>query len=272
MYFPSHSNLLSTKTMAVARKSDIDTSTKGGWFRRRRSRLRENTHQENSQTIPTNTNTSVSTSIPETQKSSSSFLASGYPNSTRRSQASVQAKVPKTSVNPSNNKLNKAQPRKRERTKAGLATKYPETKYPETKYPEARGKASSKIPVMSAAETMPVWILRLHGLQRHTSAVSFLLVIATLIAYGWTVYSQQLWGKSYRRLQDLQRHERQLTITNGVLKSKMATDAEKPNAGLASPSPERTIFLNSTPVTTNAVTPNLPVNPIPPQQKFQGNY
>jgi hypothetical protein len=253
--------------MAVARKSDIDTSTKGGWFRGRRSRLRENPHRENSQTIPTNTNTSVSTSIPETQQSSSSFLASGYPNSTRRSQASVQTKMPKTSVNPSNNKLNKGQPRKRERTKAVLATKYPETKYP-----EARGKATSKIPVMSAAETMPVWILRLHGLQRHTSAVSFLLVLATLIAYGWTVYSQQLWGKSYRRLQDLQRHERQLTITNGVLKSKMATDAEKPNAGLASPSPERTIFLNSTPVTTNSVAPNLPVNPIPLEQKFQGNY
>ncbi len=252
--------------MTVARKSDIDTSTKGGWFRRRRSRLRENTHRENSQTIPTNTNTSVSTSIPETQQSSSLFSASGYPNSTRRSQADVQTKVSKT-VNPSSSKLNKAQPRKRERTKAGLATQYPETKYP-----EARGKATNKTPVMSAAETMPVWILRLHGLQRHTSAVSFLLVIATLIAYGWTVYSQQLWGKSYRRLQDLQRHERQLTITNGVLKSKMATDAEKPNAGLASPSPERTIFLNSTPVTNNSVAPNLPVNPIPPEPKFQRGY
>ncbi|PAX51694.1 hypothetical protein [Brunnivagina elsteri] len=249
--------------MAAVRKSDIDTSTKGGWFRRKRSRLRENPYPENSQTISTNTNTFVSTSIPEKQQSSSSFSASGSQNTTRRSQssgqASVHAKVPKTSVNPSNTKLNKAQPLKRERTKASLATKHP----------EARVKNTSAIPVMSAAETMPVWILRLHGLQRHTSVVSFVLVISTLIAYGWTVYSQQLWGKSYRRLQDLQRHERQLTITNGVLKSKMATDAEKPNSGLSSPNPKKTVFLDSTPGTTNSVAPNLPVNPIPPEQRFK---
>ncbi len=243
--------------MAVARKSDIDTSTKGGWFRRRPSRLREN-----SPTIATNTNTFVSISIPEKQQSSSSFQPSAYPNTTKRSPSAGNAQIPQTSVNPSNNKLNQTQPRRREKTKTGLTNKQP----------EVRGKATSTIPVMSAAETMPIWILRLHGLQRHTSVVSFLLVIAMLIAYGWTVYSQQLWGKSYRRLQDLQRHERQLTITNGVLKSKMATDAEKPNAGLFSPNPERTIFLNSTPGTTNSVTPNLPVNPIPPEQKFQPGY
>jgi hypothetical protein len=174
--------------------------------------------------------------------------------------------VPKNSVNISNKKLNKAQPLKRERTKANLAASLA------TKYPEARGKTTSKIPVMSAVDTMPVWILRLHGLQRHSSAVSFLLVIATLIAYGWTVYSQQLWGKSYRRLQDLQRQERQLTITNGVLKSKMAADAEKPSAGLASPNPTRTIFLNSTPVTTNSTTPNISANPVIPEQKFEPGY
>lgn len=212
--------------MAVARKSDIDTSTKNSWFQRKRSRLREN-----SPTMPTNTNTFVSTTIPEKQ-SSPSLQASTYPNSIGRSPASGNTKISQTSVNSSTHNLNKAQPRQRERTKTGLTSKHP----------EARGKATSTIPVMSAAETMPIWILRLHGLQRHTSVISFLLVIATLIAYGWTVYSQQLWGKSYRRLQDLQRHERQLTITNGVLKSKMAADAEKPNAGLVSPSPAGTIF------------------------------
>jgi hypothetical protein len=252
--------------MANARKSGIDNSTKGGWFRGRSSRLRENPHRANSQTIPTNTNTSVSSSIPGKQQSSSSlqssFPATGYANSTRRSPASVQTKVPKTSLNSSNNKLNKAQPRKRERTKATVVVQNP----------EARAKATSTIPVMSAADTIPVWILRLQGLQRHTSVVSFLLITAMLIAYGWTVYSQQLWGKSYRRLQDLQRHERQLTITNGVLKSKMATDAEKTSAGLVSPSPSGTIFLNSTPGTTNSAAPNVPVNPIPPEPKSVPGY
>jgi hypothetical protein len=98
--------------------------------------------------------------------------------------------------------------------------------------------------------------------------------MATLIAYGWTVYSQQLWGKSYRRLQNLQRHERQLTITNGVLKSKMAADAEQPNAGLVSPSPAGTIFLQIAPGTTNSVnslSPNEP-NHVTPEQKSIPGY
>jgi hypothetical protein len=250
--------------MAVARKSDIDTSVKGGWFRRKGSRHQENSHQENPQTIPTSTNTFVSSNLPEKQKSSSSFQTRVYPNSSRRSQVSGNAKGSQTPVVSSNNKLNKAQTRQREKIKTGIATKYSEN----------RDKDTSTIPVMSGAESMPIWIMRLHRLQRHTSLVSILLVIATLIAYGWTVYSQQLWGQSYRRLQNLQRHERQLTITNGVLKSKMAADAEKPNAGLVSPSPAGTIFLNmnSTPGTANSVPPNVPVNPIPPEQKSVPGY
>jgi hypothetical protein len=109
-------------------------------------------------------------------------------------------------------------------------------------------KADSEIPVMSSvAETMPRWLLRFCSLQRYTSVLSFSLVVATLIAYGWTVYSQQLWSQSYRKLQSLQRDERQLTITNNALKSKIAAEAEKPSAGLVSPSPASQIFLQKAP-------------------------
>ena len=75
---------------------------------------------------------------------------------------------------------------------------------------------------------------------------------ATLIVYGWTVYSQELWSQSYRKLQNLQRHERQLNTTNATLTNKMAEEAEQPGTELVSPTSAGTIFLppasNSYPV------------------------
>ncbi|MEH2283217.1 MAG: hypothetical protein V7K90_18125 [Nostoc sp.] len=89
----------------------------------------------------------------------------------------------------------------------------------------------------------PLWLLRLYSFDRYSSVLAFLLVVSTLAVYGWTVYSQELWGQSYRRLQNLQRHERLLTTTNATLKNKMANEAEQPAAGLVSPTPEGMIFL-----------------------------
>jgi hypothetical protein len=111
---------------------------------------------------------------------------------------------------------------------------------------------SAPVPDLNKQATTPLWLLRLYALHRHSAIVTFLLVTATLIVYGWTVYSQQLWGKGYRKLQNLQRNERQLTTTNEVLKNKMAQEAQKPAAGLVSPSPADTIFLPPAPKNSNS--------------------
>jgi hypothetical protein len=120
---------------------------------------------------------------------------------------------------------------------------------------------ATEISVMPASEVMPLWLTRLCVCQRNTSIVTFIFVAVTLLVYGWTVYSQQLWSKSYQKLQNLQRQERQLTVTNGVLKSKMAADAEKNNNGLTSITPQRMIFLAPTPGNPNPIPQNLPPNP-----------
>ena len=99
------------------------------------------------------------------------------------------------------------------------------------------------LPTMPNSGTVPLWLLRLYTFHRYSSVLAFLLVASTLAVYGWTVYSQELWGQSYRRLQNLQRHERLLTTTNATLTNKMAEEAEQPTAGLVSPTPERMIFL-----------------------------
>lgn len=99
--------------------------------------------------------------------------------------------------------------------------------------------------MVSTNSVTPIWLLRFHTVYRYSSVIAFLVVAATLMVYGWTVYSQELWNQAYRKLQSLQRHERQLNTTNATLTSKMAKEAEKPATGLLSPTPGVTIFLPS---------------------------
>ena len=128
-------------------------------------------------------------------------------------------------------------------------------------YPPLRAKSIDRknpsnqnqksIPVMPDGSKIPMWLMRWNSIYRHTSVVTFLLVSTTLIVYGWTVYSQHLWSSSYKKLQDLQRDERQLTKHDEILKNRMAQEAEKPNSGLVSPTPANTIFVPETPISNS---------------------
>lgn len=161
------------------------------------------------------------TSLPPLPKSTSGFLGRQ-----RRSRASFSSRNSSSVV--SNNSLSG-------RTKNQRVN---------NKNPESENNKA--IPVMPDGSKVPVWLMRWNSLHRHTSVITFLLVIATLIAYGWTVYSQHLWSRSYKKLQDLQRDERQLTKHDETLKNRMAQEAEKPHSGLVSPTPANTIFLEET--------------------------
>lgn len=107
-------------------------------------------------------------------------------------------------------------------------------------------KSSAHLPMMSQTGVTPGWLLRLHYLYRYSSGIAFFLVAATLIVYGWTVYSQEHWSKYYSTLKNLQRHERQLNTTNAALTSKMAKEGEEAGKALVSPTAGKTIFLQST--------------------------
>jgi len=104
-------------------------------------------------------------------------------------------------------------------------------------------QSSTSLHDISDTGTIPVWLLRLYKVNRYSSVLAFVLVVAALIVYGWTVYSQELWSQSYRKFKNLQRHERQLNTANATLTSKMAQEAEKPDTELVSPTSEKTIFL-----------------------------
>ncbi|AFY51127.1 hypothetical protein Nos7524_5410 [Nostoc sp. PCC 7524] len=112
------------------------------------------------------------------------------------------------------------------------------------------------VPVVPTSKAMPLWLMRLYTLHRHSSLVAFLLVAASLAVYGLTVYTQELWGQGYRRLQNLQRYERQITTTNATLTNKMAEEAELPATGLVSPTPSNTIFLSPSPPNSDVLSPS----------------
>ncbi|MBW4613509.1 MAG: hypothetical protein KME21_09525 [Desmonostoc vinosum HA7617-LM4] len=130
----------------------------------------------------------------------------------------------------------------------------------------AKQNTSGGLPVMPNSGALPLWLLRLYSLHRYSSVVAFLFVAAALVAYGWTVYSQELWSQTYRRLHNLQRYERQLTTNNATLTNKIAKEAEAPTSGLVSPSPKEAIFLPPTSHSSNPISSAIKPNSQTQQQ------
>ncbi len=226
--------------MVVARKSTVSTKNTGFWRdsilslgRRRRSARLESTAQSDS--IPTSPAAPVSST---TRKHSSKKLSISSTNE------AVMPKLPKELGRQQLPNLN---------DQSNQSNKSPETGF-------------LGLPIMSGSGATPLWLLRLYTFHRYSSVLAFLLVAATLAVYGWTVYSQELWSQSYRRLQNLQRHERLLTTTNATLTNKMAQEAEQSKTGLVSPTPEGMIFLPPASSNSELASPNTKPNPQPQQQ------
>jgi hypothetical protein len=91
--------------------------------------------------------------------------------------------------------------------------------------------------------------------QQSSTLITFCLSVGALAVYSWTVYSQQLWGREYQRLETLQRNERQLVTASESLKNQLAGQAATSESGLILPSSENTIFLQTAPARQ--------INPIP---------
>lgn len=109
-------------------------------------------------------------------------------------------------------------------------------------------------PYTTSAQTLtlsqqpsPAWLRMIVFLQRGSDLVTFLLVFVTLTVYSWTVYTQQHWAKEYRKLETLQRNERNLTTANEAIKDQLAQEAEKPATGLVTPNKVNTIVLQPAP-------------------------
>ncbi len=92
---------------------------------------------------------------------------------------------------------------------------------------------SNQLAISSNSENS--WIIRLNKIHHYSSVTAFWFVVVMLAIYGGTVYCQQIWSHSYRKLEGLQRQERQLTAANATMISKMAREAEAMGLGLSTP-------------------------------------
>jgi hypothetical protein len=96
----------------------------------------------------------------------------------------------------------------------------------------------------SKFSSLPNWLTSFRFLQTSSSFVALCLIGTTLFLYGWTVYTQQTWGKQYKNLEHLQKQERDLTFTNETMKNTLAEDTNMEDSDLIPATPEKLVFIN----------------------------
>ncbi len=96
--------------------------------------------------------------------------------------------------------------------------------------------------------TQPMWLRSLKGINTATAIATFILVSAVLGLYSQVVYTKQNWGREYRKLEQLQKEERQITVFNEALKHDIAQTAKQEGTGLVTPDGNYMIVLEPTPV------------------------
>lgn len=96
---------------------------------------------------------------------------------------------------------------------------------------------------LPSQDSVPTWVRSLLMVQQASVFATFALAGSVLAVYGWTVYSQQVWGKEYQHLETLRRNERQLTTNKEMLKDQIAKQGNRPGTALTPQSPDKLIFL-----------------------------
>lgn len=90
----------------------------------------------------------------------------------------------------------------------------------------------SSLKAMPNRIPLPVWLRALKKIEKLSVIVALLLVGSAVVTYGWAIYSQQLWGKNYSRLDILRRDERQLLKGSELMKNDIARRTDPKQYGL----------------------------------------
>lgn len=101
----------------------------------------------------------------------------------------------------------------------------------------------AKLQPMFLPSDLPIWLQSLIKIQQGVWFSAAALSALALGAYGWSVYSQQQWGRAYSQLQKLQRHERQLISGNELVKHQIAQQVDPKRLGLAPRKSNNVIFI-----------------------------
>lgn len=102
---------------------------------------------------------------------------------------------------------------------------------------------------------LPAWLRTLKKIEKLSVIVALLLVGSAVVTYGWAVYSQQLWGKNYSRLDTLRRDERQLLKGSELMKNDIARRTDPKQYGLVPRNSDHIVVI-----------PPAPLRPAPPNR------
>jgi hypothetical protein len=119
----------------------------------------------------------------------------------------------------------------------------------------------SSLKAMPNRMPLPVWLRALKKIERISITVTLLLVGSAVATYGWAVYSQQLWGKDYSRLDTLRRNERQLLKGSELMKNDIARRTDPKQYGLVPRSSDHIVVMPPAPLRPAPSTHNLGPDP-----------
>lgn len=115
---------------------------------------------------------------------------------------------------------------------------------------------------------LPIWLRALKKIENLSVVVALLLVSSAVVVYGWAVYSQQLWGKNYSRLDTLRRDERQLLKGSELMKNDIARHSNPKQYGLVPRTSDHIVVIPPAPIRpplpTRNMRPDLKATPITP--------
>ncbi|MGI0491697.1 hypothetical protein ACN4EG_07780 [Alkalinema pantanalense CENA528] len=94
---------------------------------------------------------------------------------------------------------------------------------------------------------VPSWLRSLLQVQQWSVGVTLVLAGSAIVTYGLTIYSQQLWGKEFARLEQFRRNERQLTANSELMKNEIAKNAKPADYGLVPRSTDHLILIKPAP-------------------------
>lgn len=95
--------------------------------------------------------------------------------------------------------------------------------------------------------SLPSWLRSLLQVQQWSVGITLVLAGSAIVTYGLTIYSQQLWGKEFARLEQFRRNERQLTANSELMKNEIAKTANPADYGLVPRNRDHLIMIKPAP-------------------------
>jgi hypothetical protein len=101
------------------------------------------------------------------------------------------------------------------------------------------------------AVPLPAWLQVLVALQKVSITSTVMLTVAMFGIYGWSVYTQEAWNSQHKKLEQLQKQERQLHETEASLSYDINKKLQAQPGELVRESPGRSLFIESAPTRPN---------------------